>query len=404
MTSENPGFRLAALELYIPAFLTVSVFLPYYFTVLAVLATAVTILAHRGLREHAFRTSGSRRLVAFLFIPFYAAVFHENLRGMMYAVLILAATVCALSIKASMTRRIYESLLDLSCACSVACAGIAVAQKIAMWSSEPLFRPMSMFMNANYYGAMTVFMILVGLHRFFNRSKNRWVYGVTVLCNLVGLYLCASMSSLATMAFSVFILLLLERRRRLAAILALLVCAGGILVLLVPELYPRIDNVDVTFGNRLAIWKTAIKGILQYPLLGRGAEAYPLVCAQFGGYHTYHCHNLLLDLLLNFGVLGTGGVAAFGVYKVRQMYLRYKKNICREYTILAASVLTAVLVHGITDVTIFWIQTGMFFFILFSSMGIEASHSERKLYRRVAGVLLPPSVPEGRLRTEYMKR
>ncbi len=401
--SENSRPRPVAIALYIPVVLTVSIFLPYYFTVAAVMLTSGAVLVNRGMRERVFKYPGARRLIAALFVPFYVAAFHENLNGMMYAVLMLAAAVCAMYLKSVMTKALFRPLLDIACACSVACAGIAVAQKISMWPSQPFFRPMSMFMNANYYGAMSVFMILVALHRFLNSPMERWPYVVTLFCNLVGLYLCASMSSMATMVIAVFALLLLERRKKLVVIMALLVCAAGILVLLVPEIYPRLDNVDVTFGSRLSIWKTALKGILETPLLGRGAEAYPLVCAEFGGYYTYHCHNLLLDSLLNFGLIGTGAAGIFGLFKAHQLYVRYKNRVCTEYTALTAAVALAVLVHGFTDVTVFWIQTGMFFLLLFSSTGIQPSPQENQMYRTVTGMLKPSSVPEGRLRTEYMK-
>ena len=38
---------------------------------------------------------------------------------------------------------------------------------------------------------------------------------------------------------------------------------------------------------------------------------------------------------------------------------------------MIAAVSLAVLVHGVTDVTVFWIQTGMFFLLLFSASGIQ---------------------------------
>lgn len=355
----------------IPIVLTVSIFLPYYVTETVVCLIAGLVVCSRELRERVFDNPRASWLVLPMLIPFYVAAFYHNYKGIGAMALLLAAVICAMYLRRIMTRELFGRLLHIACLCSIACAGVAVGQKIAMWSYNPVFRPESMFFNANYYGTMAVFMVLVGTYQILNHVRFRWVYLATVFANLLGLYLCGSMSSLATMVISVMAMLLMFRRKKLVIMGAFLVLAGGILVMLVPELYPRLGDVEDTFGSRVTIWSTALKGIMETPLFGRGPEAYPLAYAQFGGYATYHCHNLLLDTLLNFGIVGTGLFAAFVVHQARQLYLRYKHYICREQCILTAAVSLAVLVHGLTDVTVFWIQTGMFFLLLFSASGIQ---------------------------------
>lgn len=355
----------------IPIVLTVSIFLPYYVTETVVCLIAGLVVCSRELRERVLDNPRASWLVLPMLIPFYVAAFYHNYKGIGAMALLLAAVICAMYLRRIMTRELFGRLLHIACLCSIACAGVAVGQKIAMWSYNPFFRPESMFFNANYYGTMAVFMVLVGTYQILNHVRFRWVYLATVFANLLGLYLCGSMSSLATMVISVMAMLLMFRRKKLVIMGAFLVLAGGILVMLVPELYPRLGDVEDTFGSRVTIWSTALKGIMETPLFGRGPEAYPLAYAQFGGYATYHCHNLLLDTLLNFGIVGTGLFAAFVVHQARQLYLRYKHYICREQCILIAAVSLAVLVHGVTDVTVFWIQTGMFFLLLFSASGIQ---------------------------------
>ena len=299
----------------IPIVLTVSIFLPYYVTETVVCLIAGLVVCSRELRERVFDNPRASWLVLPMLIPFYVAAFYHNYKGIGAMALLLAAVICAMYLRRIMTRELFGRLLHIACLCSIACAGVAVGQKIAMWSYNPFFRPESMFFNANYYGTMAVFMVLVGTYQILNHVRFRWVYLVTVFANLLGLYLCGSMSSLATMVISVMAMLLMFRRKKLVIMGAFLVLAGGILVMLVPELYPRLGDVEDTFGSRVTIWSTALKGIMETPLFGRGPEAYPLAYAQFGGYATYHCHNLLLDTLLNFGIVGTGLFAAFVVHQ-----------------------------------------------------------------------------------------
>ena len=375
----------------IPIVLTVSIFLPHSVTKTVVYLIAGLVVCSRELRERVFDNPWASWLVLPMLIPFYIAAFYRNYNGIVEMALLLAAVICAMYLRTVMTRELFGRLLHIACLCSIVCAGVAVAQKVMMWSSNPLFRPESVFFNANYYGTMAVFMVLVGIYQILNHVRFRWVYLLTVFANLLGLYLCASMSSLATMVISVMAMLLMYRRKKLVIIGALLVLAGGVLVMLAPELYPRLGDVEDTFGSRVTIWSTALKGIMETPLFGRGPKAYPLAYAQFGGYDTYHCHNLLLDALLNFGIVGTGLMGVFVICQARQLYLRYKNYICREQTILIAAVSLAVLVHGITDVTVSWIQTGMFYLLLFSSSGIRPAW--RTIPRRltVPGMLSMPA-------------
>lgn len=393
MKTANAAYEKiqSVLVAYIPMLLTVSIFLPYYVTGTVVCLTAGLIVCSRPLREQVFSNPWASWLVLPLLIPFYVAAFYHNYKGIQAMTLLLGAVICTMYLRTVMTRELFERLLNIACLCSIVCAGIAVAQKAWMWSAQPFFRPESVFFNANYYGTMAVFMVLVGLHQFLNHSRKRWVYLLAIFANLLGLYLCASMSSLATMIVCVMAMLLMYRRKKLVCITALLVLAGGILVMLVPAVYPRLGDVEDTFGSRLTIWGTALKGILETPLFGRGPEAYPLAYAQFGGYDTYHCHNLLLDTLLNFGIVGTGLMGMFVIYQGRQLYLRYKNHICREYTILIAAASLGVLIHGVTDVTVFWIQTGMFFLLLFSASGIQPARKKSPSRLPVTRVLPMPA-------------
>ncbi len=384
--------------------LAVSIFMPFYFTVAAVLLVTAMVIFNKERRHRVLKTAADRRLIALLFIPFYIAAFHENLRGMMYAVLMITAAVCAFFLKNVMTRSLYNSILDVSCVCSIVCVCIGFVQKAEVWSTFPDFRPASVFTNANYFGAMTGLMVLVCVYRCLSNRTNKWFYMITAFCNLFGLYLCASMSSLAATLCGVFVMLVLAKKKR--AVIAFLISAAfcGLLCLVFPELYPRLDAVDVTFGYRLSIWKASIKGFLEFPLFGRGAAAYPMICNEFGSFPSYHCHNIVLDVLLNFGIVGLIGCGLLLGFIVRQLYLRYRRNVCKNMSILAASALTAVMIHGITDVTIFWIQTGMFFIMIFSSMGIGAVDTVKKPLRSLGDLLMPSAGQKRRLSTEYFER
>ena len=219
--------------------------------------------------------------------------------------------------------------------------------------------------------------------------------------NLIGLYLCASVSAFIAMAFAVVTLLLLKGRYKLVGGLVLLSAAVVAIGLIFPDIVPRgMEAIDNTCEQRLSIWTTAVKGIKQHPLLGTGAMSYQMIYEQFGGYKTYHCHNLLLDTLLNFGFVGLAAIGVYAITQLKLLILRFKNNICSNMNILLVAVFMAVMVHGMTDVTIFWIQTGMLFMLMFSSTGIGSAYLEKKL--RLPS-LLPEYSDEAAAQPVYLK-
>ena len=114
-----------------------------------------------------------------------------------------------------------------------------------------------------------------------------------------------------------------------------------------------------------------------------------MAAVRYGGYLTYHSHNLLIDTVLNFGL---AGLAVFGFYawqQARLLRLRFCNRIGRASNVLMVSALCAVLVHGVTDVTVFWPQTGMFLLLLLSPLSVGAEFLEREIEPR------PFAVPAG---------
>ena len=163
-----------------------------------------------------------------------------------------------------------------------------------------------------------------------------------------------------------------------------------------PDTLPREDRLANDFGNRLSIWVTTLKGILAYPFFGGGGNAYAKICVMFGGYKAVHAHNLILDILLNYGLVGLGLVLGCfaGMFKLIR-----KGPSGTFYAQVRHVVYTAcwcVLVHGLVDVTIFWIQTGIVFLFIFSGGVMREQYnfngmSERRLAADFGGYYLSPT-------------
>ncbi len=368
--------------------LTASLFLPFYFSVAATCAVAGMTMMNGNTRAKAFSAPYTKFLLGFLIVPFFVSATYSNYWGMLYGMVTIAVVICGFYVRSIMTRQLFNTMMDLVCAGSVSSVVIAVYQKITAYSAAPSYRPVSVFHNANCYGTIIEFVVIIAMYRIFTNGRGRKFYFAVIGLNLIGLYLSASVSAFMAMSCAVLTVLLLKGRYKLTGIFVLSAAIFLGASLLFPSIFPRgIDALDTTYEQRLNIWITAVKGIRQHWLLGTGAMSYQMIYDQFGGYKTYHCHNLLLDTLLNFGIVGLGAIGLYAITQLKLLAMRFKNNICSNMNILVVAAFMAVIVHGMTDVTIVWIQTGMLFMLMFSSTGIGSEYLERKLR-------LPSLLPE----------
>lgn len=360
--------------------LTLSIFAPFYFSLVAVCGVALMTMINYRVREKAFRAPYTKLIFAFLIIWFFVAATYNNYLGMAYTILFYAIFTAGLYLRSVMTRPLFHEALDAACVASVWCAAVAVLQKFATFASAPNYRPVSVFTNANYYGMMVEFMAVVAMYRIFTNPGRRPFYAVVLGANFVGLYLTGSCSSLIAMLSAVFVMLLFKKNAKLTALFFLSIIACAAAAFLFPSILPRSSGaIETTLSQRMSIWIASLHGIRQNPLFGRGAMAYQMIYWKFGGYKTYHSHDLILDMLLNFGLLGTSLVCTYILLQVRILWARLRSGICSEMNILILAALTAVFVHGIADVTILWIQTALLFLLLVSSLGVGSVYSEEKI-------------------------
>jgi len=369
--------------------LTVSIFLPFYISVAVICLIAIMTLINHEKRAEAFKEPYSKFIICAMVGEFLVAVVYSNHTGMLYAIAILVILITGFYVRSIMTRKIFNTMMDVACLSSVACAMIAIFQKIYVYSTKPSFRPVSTFTNANYYGMMIEFIVLIAVYRLLTNARDKKFYFTVIGMNLIGLYLSASMSSFIGMSCAVMVLLLLKGRYKLAVLFLLLAVSFTVFTFFLPQFFPRIGDVDHTMDQRLNIWSTTLKGIEQHPLFGQGPVTYQMICSEFAGYKTFHCHNLFLDILLNYGCVGASAIAFYVVTQLKTLRARFKNNICSNMNILLVAGLVAIAVHGLTDVTIFWIQTGMLFMMIFSSTGISSVCASKSSHVPQGMPLLP---------------
>jgi O-antigen ligase len=116
-------------------------------------------------------------------------------------------------------------------------------------------------------------------------------------------------------------------------------------------------NYNTPIGNRLYMWRGAIKIFLHHPVLGAGTGSYKLAMKQYKHnslVHT-HPHNSFLYMAVSFGILGLS-ILIWLFYILIKTSLHYKDTIL-GFFILSCTLV--ILIGSLTDTQILSCSTGI---------------------------------------------
>jgi len=358
--------------------LVLSVFLSIYVTVACLVSALVYLLLKSKLLPILNQTPKAYYLIAFSVLTLLVSVFSQNEKGIMSAFLIAAFLLIALFIRNTMTARLFEAALAVSCAASLISVAVIIVQLLISPGGIEI-RPTSTFLNANYYGTIVEMNALFCIYKF-NRSDSRGklVYLLILAANLAGLYMSNSRTAMLALGLSVLFYFLINRQRR-----ALFIAAGACLAVsaafvLLPGMLDRITAIGTDLPLRVSIWRSAVRGIADSLIFGHGAGSYILSCIRFGGPIHYHAHNMFLEVMLNFGIAGTGLLAVYLRDNIRGIISLRNEPDTEPVQFLAHSVIFCLIIHGLTDVTLNSIQTALLFVLVLGAAGIR-EHAARQL-------------------------
>ena len=223
------------------------------------------------------------------------------------------------------------------------------------------------------------FIILIALFLLFQtKQKNSLAfYSCIILINLAALWLCQTRMSFVVVGLTVFMFLFFNARRVSYAILGMITLIGVIL-LFYPSLLPRFNSISSYLDYRLGIWEVAINAIPKSILLGRGYYSYCHVWTLVANpeFAALHAHNLYIEMLLNFGLIGTGFLTAFCAIQISRALKHCKEAGNRLEVSLIICMASAILIHSLADTTIFWPQTGFFAVLILASPSVYIQKKE----------------------------
>ncbi len=356
--------------------LVVGAFLPFYFTVPILLAVFIGVMANPNNRKSLFAPKYAVAIPLFCGFTAVVAVWFQNWFGLLVSV----AFYCILSLHAFVRRFITPKLLVyvlrsiclLSGACGAAAMLDFLCKVLLLKTPMAVYRCQLWFFNPNYLATMLVAGVLVCSYLLFTAQVSKKHALPCLVLQLMGVYFTGSAFSLVAMAVGVCGLLLFVRRVRPWIIALLLLGAAIVFAAVVPLVLARWNEMEDTLRFRIDIWAAAIEDIGKHFLFGRGCFGYFQMSLQNSAlYPTTHAHNLVLDSVLNYGLVGCGLALGFFVPYFKEVWRRWRAKDVYCGFLLAA--LAAVLVHSMVDMTMLWVQTGLLGSVLMGCIGGQMS-------------------------------
>ena len=131
------------------------------------------------------------------------------------------------------------------------------------------------------------------------------------------------------------------------------------------DLIPRIDKIGFDMGLRKSIWISAIEAFKKNFVIGVGPLGIHNIYATIRNRAIVHSHNLYLDILVNFGLIGAGLLVPI----ICQLFKEIKSLYSKKYTKMIIAMIIMVMIHSMVDVTIFWTQTSFIFLTFVVGVG-----------------------------------
>ena len=378
---EKYGLNFDELLILIVSF---TVFLPFYFLIFAFNALFFYLIVSGKIIPILKGTPYVKNVLAFTLLIFVVSVFKHNLYGIGVSIIIFEFAMFFMYYRSVINRKLFSRIINLYMIVSIFCFILTILSVLySKFSMDlkmyefieymALHRPVSSFFNTNYYATICEFIIIIAMYYFLsNKNKNNRLYFLCVsTLAFIVLFLTANRTALPTILIATLVLSLTKNNKKVFVFLGIFTVVIVILMIFSNRIFPRYEFIGNSLGTRKEIWDNAIKLFKQTFLFGSGPMAYQN--ATWVTHPANHAHNIALDVLINFGIVGILVIAPLFVGIVKQVYSIRKRNLFR----LIIALTVVVVLHGMLDVTILWHQTAYIYFSVLLAVG-KVSNFESK--------------------------
>ncbi len=357
-------------------------------------------------RGRIFCHKGAKWLFPFFAVSFGASIAYQNWIGLLAGIGMFAILTLGLFARSAFTVKTYEHMLHIICMISIPIGVVAFLERIFLQLRHPelySFRCISVFFNANYFATIAATVVIICAYKVGAHQGNRMLYFGIALLNMFSAYLSGSLFVWVEIFIGVALVFFLLRKHEM---LSGLLLGGGLFCFILyfapGLLLPRLTESPLTTERRIDIWRTTIHAFLDTPLFGRGPMTYFHCYADYpGSYPTTHAHNIYLDPLLSYGIVGTLFLLLFVLSYLRPLVHCLRSRPDEKISVLLSAVIAAAAIHGITDLTLLWVQTGLLFMLILGGLNLCERRATRSPQHRGQALPAEPQPPTAKAEDFY---
>ena len=361
------------LKLTVTVLMSAVPFCHYIFSGAVLLAVSLLLIAIPASRREILR---QRRMVLLTVIissmSLLVSVINANIIG-----IFITWGIFLILMDGAYLRSVMNSYLLRISSLTVAAGGIITALIVIVQRvnfENPDHRPYGLAYNPNYLGSIAVlsavFVIVMLFDGNFKQTGREIIvksfYALSLICDVITILISESRSSLLALTAAVIVFVFLKGHYVITAVC----CVAGAMIWVVglidPGIFSWTNSLTEVFSGRVEIWKDAFKSFSSdffTAMFGRGPMTYYLVKNSEGLTEANHAHNILLDTLINAGIIGFFIYLAIVADILNQAFDLSRKGDKTSFILITVAV-CAVAVQGIPDVTIMWHQTAILFMII----------------------------------------
>ena len=345
---------------------------------------ALYALFHKEIRKNIQEQPGAIFIYSLFILEIIVSACSKNLPGVGFSLGLIAVFIFMAYYRKHINRRLFECMLEMMVWMSLFINVIGIIQFNTISVSKgysffdfhifnsPKRRIASVYMNANYYAMVLEFLVVCCMVRFV-QCKNvlhKLVYVIIGIFDLVMLYLTGCRAAFVPFVIMVPVFLFLSKEYKWAIASVVCIVIAGSLIYLFPNLIPRSSDIS-TVDSRVEIWKCAWLGIKESPFFGKGPFGYGVTWPKFNGHVAPHCHNIYIDLLLSYGIVGGSLILICCGYILKDISKMLKWKNHPEYFAMAIAFILIFLIHGFMDCTATNFSTGGFLLLILNLGAIE---------------------------------
>ena len=361
-----------------------TVFLPFYFLVFSFNALFFYLLVSEKIIPVLKQTPYVKNVLAFTGLIFFVSILKQNLYGIGVSIIIFEFSIFFMYYRSIINRKLFSKIINLYMIVSIFCFILTIfsvlykkfSMNLKMYEFieyMALHRPISSFFNTNYYATICEFIIIIAMYYFLsNKNRNNRLYFLCVsTLAFIVLFLTENRTALPTILIATLVLSFTKNNKKVFTFLGIFTIVIVILMIFSNRIFPRYEFIGNSLGTRKEIWENAIKLFKKTFLFGSGPMAYQN--ASWVTHPANHAHNIVLDLLINFGIVGNIIIFPLFIGIFKKVYSIRKRNLFR----LIIALTVVVILHGMLDVTILWHQTAYIYFSVLLAVG-KVSNFESK--------------------------